>query len=118
MNDPERRLRQRLREHRRRKMMAETAVILDAMVDRGLISHDEAKKHRTPTPIARCVASVINKGGGSRSMTDVSDEEKSRAFAVCWASKNKGQLGKKGFGGKQGKARKKQYKALFKKPRR
>ena len=58
---------------------------------------------------------MINKGSTDSevSVDDVSPEEKSKAFAVCWASYNKGNLDK-GLRGKIGKDRKAQYKSLLK----
>lgn len=79
-----------------------------------LSGFDEADTHQTPSPVRRCVASIINKGGsGTKDHDDVSKKKKSKAFAVCWAQHNKGRLSK-GFGGKEGKMRKGQYKALLK----
>ena len=79
--------------------------------DKNVVS--EVEKHKTPDPVRRCVASVVNKGD-QETVADPSKEEKSKAFAVCWDSHNKGELSK-GLSGKTGEARKSQYKALLKK---
>lgn len=79
--------------------------------DNGVVS--EVDKHQTPDSVRRCVASVVNKGDKTTKV-DPPEEEKSKAFAVCWDSKNKGQL-TKGLSGKTGEVRKSQYKALLKK---
>lgn len=110
---------ERLRKHliARQALMQskETQRILSVFDELGMLPKEEAETHQTPSPVRRCVASVVNKGGkGKRDDDDVSDKEKSKAFAVCWASHNKGKLSK-GFAGKEGKQRKGQYKALLKK---
>jgi len=104
------RLRSYLVEQRQRLRRKEADLMASVFADLR-----EAEKHKTPSPVRRCVASVINKETGeTRDDDEVSDKEKSRAFAVCWANYNKGRLSK-GFGGKKGKEREAQYKALLKK---
>lgn len=113
MDNRSSRLRQYLA-HRLNRLREEEAQMISSLHKEFLLMH-EGKKHKTPSPVRRCVAAVVNKDviDKKRDVDDVPDDEKSKAFAVCWASYNKGLL-KKGFGGKRGKSRKSQYKSLLK----
>ena len=94
-----------IRVNRLRGYLSNRQVTLDETPGRDI---SEVKKHQTPEVVRRCVASVVNKGDKTTKV-DPSKEEKSKAFAICWDSHNKGELSK-GLSG----TRKSQYKALLK----